>query len=96
MLDGLVEIVDEHDDAQRMLATHGEGGFVGDLALSGWIALATAVVRRNGELLQVRAGALRDAPGQRAGDVDPPSVSGITPRVCPANASASARRPRVK
>ena len=48
MLDRLVEIHDEHDDVQRMLATHGEGEFVGDLALSGWIAFATAVVRRNG------------------------------------------------
>ena len=33
VLDGVVAVVDEHDDEQRTLATHGKGEFVGDLAL---------------------------------------------------------------
>ena len=61
VLDGVVAVVDEHDDEQRTLATHGKGEFVGDLALlSGGIAFAKGVVRQDGELLQVAAPRLRE------------------------------------
>jgi thioredoxin reductase (NADPH) len=61
VIDGAVAVVDELDAEQRTLATHGNGEFVGDLALlSGGIAFATAVVRQDGELLQVAATRLRE------------------------------------
>jgi thioredoxin reductase (NADPH) len=61
VIDGTVAVVDELDAEQRTLATHGNGEFVGDLALlSGGIAFATAVVRQDGELLQVAAPRLRE------------------------------------
>ena len=61
VIDGVVAIVDEHDDGQRTLALHGAGEFVGDLALlTGGVAFAAAVVARPGELLRVSAARLRE------------------------------------
>jgi hypothetical protein len=61
VLDGEVAVVDERDGAERTLTTHGAGEFVGDPALlTGGIAFATAIVRRDGELLQVSAARLRE------------------------------------
>src|SRR5262245_2296102 len=61
VIDGLVAIVDEHDDGERTLVTHGPGEFVGDLALlTGGVAFAAAVVARPGELLRVPAARLRE------------------------------------
>jgi thioredoxin reductase (NADPH) len=60
VLDGLVAVVDDHGDEQRTLAIHGEREFVGDLALlSGGIAFASAVVTKDGKVLQVPAASLR-------------------------------------
>src|SRR5215831_484058 len=61
VLAGAVAVVDEHADRERTLSTHGPGEFVGDLALlTGGIAFATAIVRRNGELLELPAARLRE------------------------------------
>jgi thioredoxin reductase (NADPH) len=61
VLDGVVAIVDDHEDQERTLATHAAGEFVGDLALlTGGIAFAAAVVREDGEILQMPAARLRE------------------------------------
>jgi thioredoxin reductase (NADPH) len=61
VLDGLVAVVDDHEDVERTLARHGAGEFVGDLALlTGGIAFAAAVVREDGKLLQMPAARLRE------------------------------------
>jgi CRP-like cAMP-binding protein len=62
VIDGLVAVVDEHGDAERTLATHARGEFVGDLALlTGGIAFASAVVRQDGELYCLSATTRRSA-----------------------------------
>jgi thioredoxin reductase (NADPH) len=61
VIDGLVAVIGERDGEQRTLAVHGRGEFVGDLGLlSGGIAFATAVVRQDGQLLEVPAARLRE------------------------------------
>jgi thioredoxin reductase (NADPH) len=61
VVDGAVAVIGEREGEQRTLAIHGRGEFVGDLSLlSGGIAFATAVVRQDGQLLQVPAARLRE------------------------------------
>jgi thioredoxin reductase (NADPH) len=68
VLGGVVAVVDEHEERERTLATHGAGEFVGDLALlTGGIAFADAVVTEDGELLQVPAARLREVVEEEPG-----------------------------
>jgi thioredoxin reductase (NADPH) len=61
VITGLVAVSYECHDSERTLVTHGEGEFVGDLSLlTGGIAFAKAVVKQDGQLLQVPVQRLRE------------------------------------
>jgi thioredoxin reductase (NADPH) len=61
VIEGSVAVVDRHAELERILARHGPRELVGELALlTGGIAYASAVVTRDGELLQIPSVRLRD------------------------------------
>jgi thioredoxin reductase (NADPH) len=61
VLQGLVAIVEHDHGAERLIAAHGAGRFLGELnLLTGETAFVSAIVREPGEILVVPADRLRD------------------------------------
>jgi thioredoxin reductase (NADPH) len=60
VLEGTVAIVADHGGENRLIAVHGPGRFLGELSLlTGQAAFFTAVMRQDGEVLQVAVEQLR-------------------------------------